>query len=330
MRSKLLAVMLLMPLTCFANEYRYYYTINQKIDVKSTTPAVDNSSTTPKDGSVTTPTEGSTTAPEKDPATTPDEGQAEWVPVEKEPWELDYALYDCTWTPNPSVYTEAKTFDQSADDCSTDYWRHVYPKERNTITGEIRSAGEDYEEDRTDTGQHGVRPYTIQYTAWKDTYIYDGCHNWGPAVDTVNKGAPFTQTATDCQREQERTRQESYVSASYSPSMNHYTTTLAAKTEKRWSPTPFTMTRTGYGTKPFKECKFSIEDSYYALDEDYGTFLWRRFTWKEVGNIYWGSSQKAKTDPADFSKFQTSATFGIFNYYMGASKGNGYYELCRE
>lgn len=358
MKKIIITLLSVIPITCFANDYRFYYNLHQNVGVSSvdTSNPSENTSDWKNIGEVYGCTNWSpmvstisagvefqqtatdckqdrerTVANTKETETI-DMNQtrnavgilSEWTPVPLPDWELDYAYYSCTWGPSPATITESTTFNQTADNCKTDYWRHVYPKEMNTATGEIRDAGQDYEEYRVEENVHGIRPYTVALTEWKDTVFYNGCQNWAPAVDTVNKGTQFTQTATDCKREQERSRQESYID----PSVN-YKFVLQPTKEKRWSETPYTLTRSAFGTKPFTECRFSVSDKYFVLDADYGTFAWRQFHWN--GSIvHWGSQDKANGDPIDTSKFSTTVDVYDFTYFMGESKGNGYYEICRK
>ncbi|WP_241471555.1 hypothetical protein [Pseudomonas aeruginosa] len=52
------------------------------------------------------------------------------------------------------------------------------------------------------------QPYEPAYTAWVNQGEPYGCTNWTPDVATITLGEEFEQTATDCQQDQTRSRQE--------------------------------------------------------------------------------------------------------------------------
>lgn len=51
-------------------------------------------------------------------------------------------------------------------------------------------------------------PFESIYTGWINRGSLIGCSNWSPEPSTVEIGETFTQTATDCEQQQIRTRQD--------------------------------------------------------------------------------------------------------------------------
>lgn len=52
------------------------------------------------------------------------------------------------------------------------------------------------------------QPYESEYSPWINSGSIYNCTNWTPEIFTVNSGQTFDQTATDCQQDQTRQRQE--------------------------------------------------------------------------------------------------------------------------
>ncbi|MEG0870288.1 MAG: hypothetical protein RSG77_25070, partial [Hafnia sp.] len=168
-------------------------------------------------------------------------------------WTNTNALYGCAaWTPAPSTKTATATFAQTASDCETDQTRNRQDREQETTTLAIRNKGAVVTEKQTLTGQKATRNYTVTLGAWVNSGAKYGCANWSPAPSTVNKGTTFTQTATDCEQNQTRTRAESYV--------DHKTgakTTVPVSGESKVL-TGQSNTQTATGTKVVEECAYDV------------------------------------------------------------------------
>ncbi|MDU8350978.1 hypothetical protein RYA05_03605 [Pseudomonas syringae pv. actinidiae] len=120
--------------------------------------------------------------------------------------------YACSnWSPNPAARTTAGTFAQAASDCKIDQTRTRQDREIEGNTKEVRNKGELATEKQTLSGQGATRNYTVALSAWTNNGNLSSCSNWSPDPSTVTINQAFTQTATDCQQPQKRTRSESYV-----------------------------------------------------------------------------------------------------------------------
>jgi len=127
-------------------------------------------------------------------------------------WASVSGAHDCSnWSPNPSNYTASASFNQKATDCVIDQARTRQEREQETTTGDIRSSGSPVTESRQLTGQAATRPYVITIGDWANQGVKQSCSNWAPATTTVSLGKTFTQTATDCQQAQVRSRNEQYT-----------------------------------------------------------------------------------------------------------------------
>lgn len=135
-------------------------------------------------------------------------------------WVNTGAIYGCTnWSPSPETVTVGQAFTQTGD-CKQDQTRSRQDREREATTGEVRSVGAATSESRTtpaDSTRQAVgtketwAATTPTYTSWVDSGSVTGCTNWSPATSTVTAGQAFTQTASDCDQAQVRTRQERQV-----------------------------------------------------------------------------------------------------------------------
>lgn len=133
-------------------------------------------------------------------------------------WTNNGAFTSCTnWTPSPSTVTVGQSFTQTATDCQQQQTRSRQDREQETTTGSIRNKGTAVTENqtiaasttRTATGTKETWAATTPtYTAWTNSGSVTGCSNWSPATSTVTVGQSFTQTATDCQQAQTRSRQD--------------------------------------------------------------------------------------------------------------------------
>ncbi|MDU8350299.1 hypothetical protein RYA05_00135 [Pseudomonas syringae pv. actinidiae] len=120
--------------------------------------------------------------------------------------------YSCSnWSPSPASKTTAGTFVQTATDCKIDQTRTRQDRETEANTKAVRNKGDVAIEKQTLTGQNATRNYTVALSAWANNGNMTSCSNWSPAPSTVTINQTFTQTATDCQQPQKRTRSESYV-----------------------------------------------------------------------------------------------------------------------
>jgi hypothetical protein len=127
-------------------------------------------------------------------------------------WTNTNALYGCAaWTPTGSSKTVTGTFTQTAADCETDQTRNRQDREQESTTLAYRNKGTPVAETQTLTSQTATRSYTVTLGSWTNSGAKYGCTNWSPAPSTVTIGQSFTQTATDCEQDQTRTRAESYV-----------------------------------------------------------------------------------------------------------------------
>lgn len=60
--------------------------------------------------------------------------------------------------------------------------------------------------------QHNWTDTAPEHSVWINSGAPENCTNWSPVPDTVGLNLEFTQTATDCDQNQSRTRQERQVS----------------------------------------------------------------------------------------------------------------------
>jgi Leu/Phe-tRNA-protein transferase len=127
-------------------------------------------------------------------------------------WTDTNSLYGCTsWSPDPSIYTTTTNFTQNSATCKTDQTRQRQDREMESFTSEIRNDGTPVTENQTLNGQAASRPYSVTLGEWGDAAKPYACTNWSPDPNTIGKSIAFTQNATDCKIDQQRTRAESYV-----------------------------------------------------------------------------------------------------------------------
>lgn len=177
------------------------------------------------------------------------------------PWTDSTSPYNCSnWSPNENTISVGQSFTQTATDCSKDQTRTRQNREQESTTLEYRDVGSPIIENQTiitsdtrnsvGTLENWVS-ITPNYTTWINIGGIYGCTNWNPAPSTVWTGQQFTQTATDCEQDQTRTRQN----------REQETTTLAYRnvgspiTENQ-TLTNITNTRTSTGTKTI-DCRYS-------------------------------------------------------------------------
>jgi hypothetical protein len=133
-------------------------------------------------------------------------------------WINNGAITACSnWTPSPTTVTIGQSFTQTATDCQQAQTRSRQDKEVETTTGSIRNVGSTVTENQSVTVSStrsavGTKETwvatTPTSTAWVNSGAVTGCSNWSPSPTTVTVGQSFTQTATDCQQAQTRSRQD--------------------------------------------------------------------------------------------------------------------------
>jgi hypothetical protein len=133
-------------------------------------------------------------------------------------WINNGAVTNCSnWAPAPSTATVGQSFTQTATDCKQPQTRSRQEREQETGTGTIRNVGLVITESQSITASStrsatGTKETWIAttptYTIWTNNGAVTSCTNWAPAPSTVTVGQSFTQTATDCQQPQTRSRQD--------------------------------------------------------------------------------------------------------------------------
>lgn len=133
-------------------------------------------------------------------------------------WANSGAATSCSnWSPDPSTVAVGQSFTQTASDCDQVQARSRQDREQETTTKAIRNKGAAVAETQTikasstriSTGSKETWAATTStYTSWTNIGSVSSCSNWSPATSTVTVGSAFTQTATDCDQLQTRTRQD--------------------------------------------------------------------------------------------------------------------------
>jgi hypothetical protein len=143
-----------------------------------------------------------------------------WVPTDKiiSMWQMSGSIYDCSnWSPLASTITIEQPFVQTATDCKQNQVRTVQERELDKVSGNVRNVGAPYTETQviqvTDTknalgSKETWASISSSYTTWTNDGSIINCSNWSPAPSTVTIGTSYTQTATDCQQPQIRSRQD--------------------------------------------------------------------------------------------------------------------------
>lgn len=133
-------------------------------------------------------------------------------------WANSGSITSCTnWSPAVTSVNKGTTFTQTATDCKQPQTRSRQDREQETTTLAYRNVGTSVVENQsivttstrsaTGTLENWVAAAPT-YTSWVSSGAITACTNWSPAVTTVNKGTTFTQTATDCNQTQTRSRQD--------------------------------------------------------------------------------------------------------------------------
>lgn len=159
------------------------------------------------------------------------------------------------------------------------------------------------------------QPHTPEYSVWVDNGPVSGCTNWAPATSTVLLGQVFTQTATDCNQEQTRTKQETEMDLVTLTIRNVGAPTIESQI------ITISATRTVNGTNP-KESRYDESNRAFT----FGTTGNYMFTW---GGDYIGGGGKSITakgyrySASTLKKSEKTCDFG-------ACTVTHYYEISRE
>lgn len=132
-------------------------------------------------------------------------------------WTDSGAVTSCSnWSPAPSTVAVGSTYTQTATDCSQAQTRTRVEKYTDNESGQVVTAVNGSESRSITASSTRSATGTLEtwvaaastYTAWTNSGAVTSCSNWSPAPSTVAVGQTFTQTATDCQQAQTRTRQD--------------------------------------------------------------------------------------------------------------------------
>lgn len=133
-------------------------------------------------------------------------------------WQDVGAVYACTnWSPAPSTIAIGQSFTQVATDCLQAHEKTVQGREQNVKTHAIRTVGaarrisENYtiqsSRDSQGTNAGSWSSIASVVSGWTNVGGPTSCTNWSPSTDTVNVGTSFSQTASDCQQDQQQSVQ---------------------------------------------------------------------------------------------------------------------------
>lgn len=133
-------------------------------------------------------------------------------------WTAVGEPYACSnWSPAASTIGKGTTFTQSATDCKLNQTRARSESFKDHKTGQIEQVSTP-NENRTLTNQASTQvstgtmeqwvATTPTYTAWTNTSALYGCSVWTPAPSSKTTTGTFTQTASDCETDQTRNRQD--------------------------------------------------------------------------------------------------------------------------
>ncbi|WP_137088462.1 hypothetical protein [Ectopseudomonas oleovorans] len=164
-------------------------------------------------------------------------------------------------------------------------------------------------------------PTTPFYTEWVNDGEPFDCTNWSPDPSTVAIGETFTQTATDCEQDQTRNRQDREQETTTSAIRNSGSAIVEIQTL-----TNQPSERPATGTKPIIEpiidCRFMIDPT--------PAHWW--VVGREDDSIVWISSGTVQN--TILPKNSTTFSAGGWTYTRGQFQffdldGNSYYEICR-
>jgi hypothetical protein len=215
--------------------------------------------------------------------------------------------------------TIGQNFTQTATDCEQDQTRTRQNREQETTTLVYRNSGSLVTENQTLSNQTSTRnavgtketwvATTPVYTSWVNSGGIYGCSNWSPATSTVTSGQTFTQTATDCEQDQTRTRQN----------REQETTTLVYRnvggliTENQ-TLTNQNSSRSATGTKVVTpNCQY----------------LFNTYHWVQNGanpsSIKWNGEFNITSYNASLNYYN----YNGYRYYKGSQRGTIAFEICR-
>lgn len=192
-------------------------------------------------------------------------------------WTNYEEIYDCNnWTPNPNTVIIGQPFIQTSNDCKQKQNRLRQDREQESSTSMIRDIGDPVTENQiiivsnTRNSIGALENWILTnpiYTEW----VVDGepfnCTNWSPDKNTVAIGQSFTQTATDCEQKQIRTRQN----------IEQETTTLAYRNSgepiiETQNLTGITHNRNETGTKEEIVGCYTTDGSNVSYWSEYSSF----------------------------------------------------------
>ncbi|MEG0868717.1 MAG: hypothetical protein RSD49_17480 [Hafnia sp.] len=161
---------------------------------------------------------------------------------------------------------------------------------------------------------------TVSFGAWTNMGGKAGCTNWAPATSTVNKGTAFTQTATDCEQDQTRTRLETRVDPKTGAKK-----TVVVGSEKRVL-TKQTNTQTAVGVKAVEDCAYnawSAPYSSYSISTGFNnntSIMWKGSTVLSKGAFTDGRSVNA--GGYNYKKVNLMESYTVFDKVA-------IYKVCR-
>lgn len=159
------------------------------------------------------------------------------------------------------------------------------------------------------------QPTDPEYSVWVDIGAVTSCTNWSPATSTVTVGQSFNQIATDCQQDQERTKQEREIEQVSLEIRNSGTLITENKTIAA------TSTRTETGTKKIEDCKYNYaliyaaNISYFYINGGYTSIYWN-------GEVLLLGDATLNGNPVNIKGYR---------YYRGTlvTPNPSYYQVCR-
>lgn len=143
-----------------------------------------------------------------------------WLSIESlyTSWINSGLVTDCNnWFPAENIIKINQSFSQTATDCKQPQTRTRQDREQEKYSNTIRNIGQPVTESQNITATAtrnaiGTKEEWISttpnYTTWTNNGSVVNCTNWSPATSTITYNQAFTQTATDCQQPQTRSRQE--------------------------------------------------------------------------------------------------------------------------
>lgn len=165
-------------------------------------------------------------------------------------------------------------------------------------------------------------PTTPFYTEWVNDGEPFDCTNWSPDANTVTIGQAFTQTATDCEQPQTRTRQE----------REQETTTLAYRDVGL----PIIENQTIAATDTRKSIGSLIPANVSDKECLYNANLYNITMWDgQFKRAFWGSRTPIPISevPGVFDGYRYTQGTAKDNYWeeIGVEYGlSNFFEICRE